>query len=352
MKNKGNKFKRVTKSTLKLQVDAAIGDPKMPVPPRSSVEPHVPAYIGFVERISSGVIEGWAIDRLDLSRRPSVRAMVDGQVIGTGISDIYQEHVHKSGAGDGRYGFRIACNDMAIPLERISVVIDDPAHPFRLPLTKRAMTEMRASNTPAYIGIVELIAPGLIEGWALDRHDLGRHLRVTAKTGGQVLGSAICDLYREHLHKSGAGDGRYGFQITFEDTATVDDIAVVVDDQRGTYNLAFTPEASTALRQLEPATPAGVSPAIAPENEVTPDPSDAAMAGLEARVQTLQAELGHFKSALAQSIEKWMRHSAEVEALAPLREELRDASPIPPEQVPWGARGIYQQLLRKLSASI
>lgn len=163
MKNKGNKFKRVTKSTLKIQVDAAIGDPEMPVPPRSSVEPHVPAYIGFVERISSGVIEGWAIDRLDLSRRPSVRAMVDGQVIGTGISDIYHEHVHKSGAGDGRYGFHIACNGMAIPLERISVVIDDPAHPFRLPLTQRAMAEMRASNTPAYIGLVERVTSRALE---------------------------------------------------------------------------------------------------------------------------------------------------------------------------------------------
>ena len=252
MKNKGNKFKRVTKSTRKLQVNAAIGDPEMPVPPRDSVEFHTPAYIGFVERISSDAVEGWAIDRLDLSRRLKVRAMADGEVLGVGVSNIYREHLHKSGAGDGRYGFRLAFNRLAIPLERISVVIDDSAHPFRLPLTQQAMAEMRASNTPAYIGLVELIAPGRIEGWVIDRHDLGRHLRVIAKAGGQVLGSAICDLYREHLHKSGAGDGRYGFQIAFEATATIDEIAVVVDDQRGTYNLAFTPEASAALRHLEP----------------------------------------------------------------------------------------------------
>lgn len=315
------------------------------------VEPHVPAYFGFVERIGHGVIEGWAIDRLDLSRHPSVRVMAGGQLLGSGVCDIYREHVHKSGAGDGRYGFRVAFNDMAIPLESISVVIDDPAHPFRLPLTQQATAEARTGDTSAYIGLVESVTADFIEGWAIDRRDPGRHLRVNATAGGHLLGSAICNLYREHLQNSGAGDGRYGFRVAIEATSPIHDIAVVVDDQIGAYNLAFSPEASTALNRLKSAPSVDVPPSVPPTKEAAAAPSDAAMAALEARVQTLQAELMRFKSALAQSIEKFSGHSTDGNALAPLSGELRDVSPIPPAQVPWEARGFYRQLLRKLGAA-
>ena len=123
----------------------------------------MPAYIGFVERIGPGVIEGWALDRLDLSRHPGVRAMADGQILGTGVSDLYREHLCSSGAGDGRYGFRIIFEDRVPSLERIMVVIDDASHPFRLPLTQQAMTEARASNPPASIGPAEGGASGPLE---------------------------------------------------------------------------------------------------------------------------------------------------------------------------------------------
>lgn len=282
MRDKAKKPKLARKLAPKLQINAAtISDKKIIVPPCPPVVPSGPAHIGFVERISPGVIEGWAIDRLDLSRHLSVRAMADGQVLGVGISDIYREHVHKSGAGDGRYGFRIAFDNRAIPLERISVVIDDPAHPFRLPLTHQAMTEMQASSTPAYIGLVELIAPGVIKGWVIDRNDMGQHLRVNATAGGQMLGSACCDLYRKHLHKTGVGTGRYGFQIEFETTAPIDDITVAVDDVRGTYILPLMPQASTALRHLEPTRPDGDTPDIARENEITVASSEGTMAVFE-----------------------------------------------------------------------
>ena len=324
----------------------------MTVPPRDSVQFHTPAYIGFVERISSDAVEGWAIDRMDLSRRLKVRAMADGEVLGVGVSNIYREHVHKSGAGDGRYGFRVAFNRLAIPLERISVVIDDSAHPFRLPLTQQAMAEMRARKASAYIGAVESITPGCIEGWAIDRNDLGQHLRVKANAAGRVLGSAICDLYREHLHKSGAGDGRYGFRILLEIDTPIDDIAVVVDDHLGIYRLPFVPRVAADLDRLEPPSSDNNTPDIEHEPKPVAAPSDEAMAALETRVQTLQTELARFKMALSQSIEKFTQNSKEIEALGPLKEELRDASPVPPEQLPWEARAIYRQLLQKLRAQV
>jgi len=262
MTERAKKLRRAAKSPPRPHLNPPLPDSKITPPPRPPIAPATPAYIGFVERIGPGVIEGWALDRLDLSRHPGVRAMADGQIIGTGVSDIYREHVYNSGAGDGRYGFRITFEDSATPLERIMVVIDDAAHPFRLPLTQQAMAAARASNPPARIGPAEEVKPG----------------------------------------------------------------------------------------PLQPARGAGLSPAIAPEDKIAPAPSEGAMAALEARVQTLQAELARFKSALGQSIEKLVRHSAEAAALGPLTEELRDASPVPPEQLPWEARAIYQQLLEKLSA--
>jgi hypothetical protein len=276
--------------------------------------------------------------------------MADGQVFGEAISDLYHEHVHKSGAGDGRYGFRIAFNDTTMPLERISVVIDDHAHPFRLPLTQQAMAAVKASAAPAYIGLVDSVAPGLVEGWAIDRHDLGRHLHVKATAGGHLLGGAICDLYREHLHKVGAGDGQYGFRIAFETAASIEDISVIVDNFPGMYKLPLAPHVLTALNRSKHAHPGGGAPDIAPRNDVTKAPAETAIAALESRVQTLHLELAQFKRALGQSVEKLVRRSAETKAFAPLTEELRDASPIPAEQLPWEARGIYHQLLQKLSA--
>ncbi len=144
---------------------------------------------------------------------------------------------------------------------------------------------------PAYIGFVERISSGAVEGWAIDRNDLARHLRVKAIAAGRVLGSAICDLYREHLYKFGAGDGRYGFRIPFEIKAPFDDIAVVVDDHLGTYRLPFVPPASTGLDRLEPPSSDNNTPAIEHETKPTVAPSEEAMAALETRVQMLQGRL-------------------------------------------------------------
>lgn len=304
------------------------------------------AITGFVDRLADGAIEGWAIDRLDLARHLRVRALADGAEIGSAVCDLYREDVHKSGAGDGRYGFRITY-DGSIARERISVVIEAADPPVRLPFSPRALTGARAAKPAAYIGYVERVTAGELTGWALDRSDLARRVRLRATVNGQMLGGVECDLFREDLLKSGAGDGRYGFSVPFDRPIPAGEIVVVVDDAAEPYRLPLTPDAAASLASLQNASRDLPRPPPPPAGE--PEPPDA-MAALQAQVADLQAELARFKGALGQSIEKLALASAEAAALAPLSQELRGLPPLPPEHVSWHARGIYRQLLRRLEA--
>lgn len=316
---------------------------------------HASVVTGFVDRLAAGVIEGWALDRLDLSRRLHVRAIADGKEIGSAVCDVYREDIQMSGAGDGRYGFRIEYSGPPIPPERIAIVVTEADPPHRLPLSPQAQIDTAAPVTPpmkavAYIGFVEQVSAGELAGWALDRSDLSKRTRIRVTSNGRLLGSVHCDLFREDLLKSGAGDGRYGFRIPFDPSVPIDEITVAVDDAAGPFRLPFTPDAAAALRYLQDARRALQTPELGPAEDRTTETSNDALAILQAQVQTLQAEIARFKGALNQSIGNLARQGRAEETLAPLAQEIGRATPLPPEQVSWRARGIYRQLLRRLEA--
>lgn len=94
--------------------------------PRANPETN-PTVTGFITSCSHDLIEGWVIDRMDLSRRLRVQAVFGGKVIGEAVAGLYRADVHGAGAGDGCYGFQISLAGTGIPPESVAVVAVDAA---------------------------------------------------------------------------------------------------------------------------------------------------------------------------------------------------------------------------------
>ena len=120
----------------------------------SGVQYTANAMMGFVTKISEGVIEGWALDRFDLSQHPRVRVLADGREVGEAVCDIFRDDLRNFGAGDGRYGFRISSPSALFDSARLTVLVVGTNPPYRLPFIMDATTVsaerfLAASTTPA-----------------------------------------------------------------------------------------------------------------------------------------------------------------------------------------------------------
>lgn len=310
------------------------------------------AITGLVDRLTDNAIEGWAIDRHQLERHLQVRAMVDGKEIGSTTCNRYREDIHKSGAGDGRYGFRFECRDTTISGDRISVVVVDSDPPVRLPIARHLLDPVQVTRPAAYAGFVDKVNASEVTGWALDRNDLSKRLRIRAVVNGQCVGEGRCTLFRGDLLKFGAGDGRYGFRITLDIATLHGELVVTIDEGAEPHRLSFTPDAAGGLQGLRTGQVELQPPAQLAISERGALPPNEGMAALQAQVQVLHAELARLKGALSESVGKLGLNPVATEAVAPLQQALGISPTVPPEQVSWRARGIYRQLLRRLEAGI
>jgi len=311
------------------------------------------AIVGFVDRFSPGVIEGWALDRFDISRQLSVRATVDKTEIGTANCNLYRKDVHMTGAGDGRYGFRIEYPGPQLLPERTVVAVIETDPPHRLPISPNAQIAIPPQHPKGvtYIGFVEQVSAGELVGWALDRSDLSKRPKIRATSNGKLLCNAYCNIFREDLFKSGAGDGRYGFRIPLDPSLMTSEITIAVDDTAAPFIIPFTPNAEAALKALWKSSSLLQTSATNSLLDRTTAPSHDTLEILKVQVQELQAEIMRFKGALNLSIRNLAEKAQANDELGPLMQEIGCVALIPPEHVSWRARGIYRQLLHRLGAT-
>jgi hypothetical protein len=217
----------------------------------------------------------------------------------------------------------------------------------------------KASPPPAALimGFVDKLSDGMIEGWALDRHDLSRSLQVQAVLNGREIGAAVCNLYREELYKSGAGSGRYGFQISHRETnEEIAHVSVVVMADPP-HTLPFSAAAVAELRAAgsRPTAPATVpdGPVAATPMPVTPPP---AAKSLPVSVATeLVAGLGQIQAQIGQVAQAVQMASAALQAAGAPRQAVKELqaagaqlvfTPPDPASLPWEARQYLHLLAR------
>jgi hypothetical protein len=72
--------------------------------------------------------------------------------------------------------------------------------------------DRNASSAARVYGVIDVIRPNRIAGWAIDRADAGAAVKVEILRDGLPVASVCADRFRPDLGNNGLGTGRYGFQ--------------------------------------------------------------------------------------------------------------------------------------------
>ncbi len=151
---------------------------------------------------------------------------------------------------------------------------------------------------PRIYGVIDVIRPDRIAGWAIDRTDSAAVLEVDVLREGRVVRTVLADRHRGDLEKGGIGTGRYGFRAEIEPPLdpgfefTLAAIARAPDGAQGALKpvgaAARSPEAGARLLERifeEVVRPAPV-PAAAPQRP-------------GAEIERLEAAIGRIELAQA-----------------------------------------------------
>lgn len=69
---------------------------------------------------------------------------------------------------------------------------------------------------PRIHGVVDVIRPDRVAGWAIDRADPAAHVEVRLEREGRAVATAPADRLRKDLAKGGVGTGLYGFALPLD----------------------------------------------------------------------------------------------------------------------------------------
>lgn len=69
---------------------------------------------------------------------------------------------------------------------------------------------------PRIHGVVDVIRPDRVAGWAIDRADPAAHVEVRLEREGRAVATAPADRLRKDLAKGGVGTGFYGFALPLD----------------------------------------------------------------------------------------------------------------------------------------
>jgi GT2 family glycosyltransferase len=166
-------------------------------------------FTGCLDLANPGYVEGWALDTRHMHKRVSLDILVGTDRVATVVADEKRDDLRKGGMGDGRYGFGVNLPDPVDPRarRRISVRLAGQQ-------TELASSPVVIDPHPDFAGRFDTLHGMSAHGWALDRAHPDRKVVVEAvSAAGEVLGSAVANVYRGDLLGAGLADGLCAFKI-------------------------------------------------------------------------------------------------------------------------------------------
>jgi hypothetical protein len=74
-----------------------------------------------------------------------------------------------------------------------------------------ALPQPAAAIGPRIYGVVDVLRPDRVGGWAIDRSDADAALEIDIQRDGALIATVRADRLRKDLEKGSVGSGRYGF---------------------------------------------------------------------------------------------------------------------------------------------
>lgn len=147
--------------------------------------------------------------------------MIDDEVIGQTIADVYRPDLQDAGKGDGCYGFSITLLEPGkagqLPALRVrnhgaqAAGNEEWLH-FPSPKEARPAEPERL----AHEGYLDVLRPEGAHGWVWYPTEPHQRLKVEAVVDDHVIATGVADSYREDLRAAGKGDGAHAFYLTFD----------------------------------------------------------------------------------------------------------------------------------------
>ncbi|MBO9616402.1 MAG: T9SS type A sorting domain-containing protein [Dyadobacter sp.] len=165
-------------------------------------------YLGSFELADCSVFRGWVWDKTYPSSALAVEILEGGNVVASGVANIYRADLKAGGYGTGNYGF-------AIPLP--ASFKDGKAH--QLTARVQGSSYMLGGSKSVtclqeeYVGSFEEGDCNSLRGWVWDKNHPDVALTVELLSGGIVVGTSVAKTYRADLKAAGYGTGNYGFAI-------------------------------------------------------------------------------------------------------------------------------------------
>jgi GT2 family glycosyltransferase len=175
--------------------------------------------LGALDCIDNGIIQGWAINRLDPRKPLTMRVTIDGNLIELIDCDLPRtdlDHLHLPGKSVG-FDYQVPARFRDGLRHRLAFSTL-AAEPIQLPDSEnRQYSEIHFVISPSLPidGVLDGLVDGMIQGWALliDRRSGGKSggARLLLSIDGQPVAEVQADQFRADLARAGSADASCGF---------------------------------------------------------------------------------------------------------------------------------------------
>ncbi|MEM4177979.1 MAG: glycoside hydrolase family 99-like domain-containing protein [Nitrososphaeria archaeon] len=165
--------------------------------------------VGNIDGIDEVCIFGWALDNRNPERKLKVAIYLEGELLGEGIADQYREDLKKEGFGDGRFGFKIDLPKSLFDRGGQTKEFQLKVNGMTIDTKEFVVPEIK----PRFQGNLDIIEDLSIIGWAWDRENPEKKLKVSIYVNGEFVGEGVANQYRKDLEEAGIGDGMHGFRV-------------------------------------------------------------------------------------------------------------------------------------------
>lgn len=178
--------------------------------------------VGYIDAVDANRVLGWAFRDLTPDERLCVEILIDDEVVGEAVSDIYREDLSSAGIGDGSHGFRFDFPRGLFAGRPQQVSVRDKKtriiFPFATGVNAIVETDTRID------GAADMLTSDTISGWAINYREMDRPVELAIYVGSKLVGRGRTDYYRKDIASQKGGHGFYGFRIRLNQKIFYEDL--------------------------------------------------------------------------------------------------------------------------------